>query len=79
MKVTKTMIGSVACAALLGVQGCAVSNDPYVNGMATGALATAAVSWLFYSANDGYLLLRPQLQPHAESLPPAAQYGNSPY
>lgn len=46
MKVTKTMIGSVACAALLGVQGCAVSSDPYVNGMAT--------SWLFYSANDGY-------------------------
>lgn len=54
MKVTKTMIGSVACAALLGVQGCAVSSDPYVNGMATGALATAAVGWLFYSANDGY-------------------------
>ena len=54
MKITRTMIGGVACAAIMGVQGCAVSHDPYVNGMATGALATAAVSWLFYSSSDGY-------------------------
>lgn len=54
MKITRTMIGGVACAAIMGVQGCAVSHDPYVNGVATGALATAAVSWLFYSTSDGY-------------------------
>lgn len=54
MKLNKTLIGSAACAVIVGLQGCAVPNTPYAQGVATGALATAAVGLLFYSAHDGH-------------------------
>lgn len=49
--ITATLIGAVS---LTSLSACVVSDDPYVNTVATAAATTGAVSLLLYAMNDGY-------------------------
>ncbi|WP_416191481.1 hypothetical protein [Neisseria sp. CCUG12390] len=49
-----TRLAAIGIAAAVGLGGCAVSDDPAVNTIATTAAVGTAASLLYYSLDDGY-------------------------